>query len=41
MAININSATNIGINSYVINVEVDISKGIPSFSIIKSIVNLL
>lgn len=34
MAININSATNIGINSYVINVEVDISKGIPSFSIV-------
>lgn len=34
MAININSATNIGINSNVINVEVDISKGIPSFSIV-------
>lgn len=34
MAINIKSATNIGINSFVINVEVDISKGLPSFSIV-------
>lgn len=34
MAINIKSATNIGINSFTINVEVDISKGLPSFSIV-------
>ncbi|MDY6012906.1 YifB family Mg chelatase-like AAA ATPase [Clostridium sp.] len=34
MAINIKSATNIGINSFTINVEVDISKGLPSFNIV-------
>lgn len=34
MAINIKSATNIGINSFVINVEVDISKGLPAFNIV-------
>ena len=34
MAINIKSATNIGINSFIINVEVDISKGLPSFNIV-------
>lgn len=34
MAINIKSATNIGINSFTINVEVDISKGLPAFNIV-------
>ncbi len=34
MAINIKSATNIGINSFIINVEVDISKGLPAFNIV-------
>ena len=34
MAVNIKSATNIGIDSLIINVEVDITTGIPSFAIV-------
>ncbi|MDQ0148933.1 YifB family Mg chelatase-like AAA ATPase [Eubacterium multiforme] len=34
MAVNIKSATNIGIDSLIINVEVDITSGIPSFAIV-------
>ena len=34
MAVNIKSATHIGINSCLINVEVDITKGLPSFAIV-------
>lgn len=34
MAVNIKSATNIGINSFIINVEVDIAKGLPLFTIV-------
>lgn len=34
MAIKIKSATNIGVESVIINVEVDINKGLPSFNIV-------